>query len=65
MKILLNAKEKEIQSTTISELLKELNLKTEGIAVALNYEVISKKNFDFAEIKDGDKVDVVKAVQGG
>ena len=36
-----------------------------GIAVAVNYEVIPKKNWDNNYLKENDKILVIRATQGG
>lgn len=66
MQIHLNGKLIELKlNKTIAELIKELGIKSEGIAVALNFEVVSKNNFDKTFVKDGDKIEIIHAVQGG
>ncbi len=47
-------------------LLKELSLvEKTGIAVAVNAEVISKKNWNQFELKENDEVIIIEAAQGG
>lgn len=66
MKIYLNSKWVELKSSnTIAEILKELNIKPDGIAVAVDYQIVSKNNYEKTKINDGDKIEIVQAVQGG
>ncbi|MFB6305647.1 MAG: sulfur carrier protein ThiS [Flavobacteriales bacterium] len=56
-------------SSNLEELVKEYNKsdckKLDGIAVAVNQEVIPKQNWKEYEIKAGDKIELISAVQGG
>lgn len=50
---------------TLQALLEEVRLRPDGIAVALNFEVIPKSRLADTWVKDGDKVEVVHMVGGG
>jgi len=51
---------------TITEVLEYLEIDaTKGIAVAVNKKVITKSNWNKYELKDQDKVILIKATQGG
>jgi len=66
MKVNVNSKEIELdKSMTIAEIIIKLGIKSVGIAVALNYEIVSKKDYDKTKVKDGDKIEIIQAVQGG
>ncbi len=67
MNIKLNNKETVIsEKTTVKELLANNNIKNHnGIAIAINNIVISKKNWDNHFLKNGDKVVVIEAISGG
>ncbi len=58
---------KFVKARSISELLTELSLSQEsrGIAIAVNDSVVSKSRWSEHELKDGDSIEIVKAVQGG
>lgn len=43
----------------------EIEITTPGIAIAVNSKVISKSRWELYVLKDGDKVEVVRAFQGG
>ncbi|MCS6905110.1 MAG: sulfur carrier protein ThiS [Bacteroidia bacterium] len=49
----------------IIELLQAKKISLEGIAVAVNDNVIKKSEWDKFELQEGDKVEIVYARQGG
>jgi thiamine biosynthesis protein ThiS len=66
MKIKLNGEDRECQDNiTVRELLEELGLNREGIAVAINRVVVSRGEHPTTEIHDGDAVEIIHAVGGG
>lgn len=51
---------------TIKQVLEELNLPLhQGIAVALNYSVISREKLAETRLQDGDKLEIIHATAGG
>lgn len=65
MTIRLNGETKETASRTIAELLIELSSPQSGVAVALNGAVVRRAEHENAALKEGDEVEVIRAVQGG
>lgn len=66
MKVILNGKEKEIkENETISDLLKELNIKEKMVAVEINLKIIDKKEFKNVFIKENEKIEIVHFMGGG
>jgi len=66
MNIRLNGKDHEIDTdTTVSILLKALEVQTAGTAVAINGDIISRDTFDTHAIRDDDSVDILRAIGGG
>ncbi|MBI4209127.1 MAG: sulfur carrier protein ThiS [Deltaproteobacteria bacterium] len=51
--------------STADELLLLLSLPQEGIALAINGEVIPRKRFPEILLQSGDVIEIVHAVQGG
>ena len=51
----------------VSDVLEQLGLDTSrrGIAVAINGEIVSRSDWGRHEIRPGDEIEVVGAVQGG
>ncbi len=54
-------------ASTLLDLLIEMNIGTEqkGIAVALNTEVVARAMWADTRLCNGDRVDIIHAVQGG
>lgn len=67
MKIKVNGKQYELDRVkTVSEVLSHFELnQPSGIAVALNLNVVKRTEFETTEIKDGDEIEIIRAVQGG
>jgi len=43
----------------------EIDVQTKGVAVAVNDEIVPRARWDDARLRPGDRVEVVRAVQGG
>jgi len=65
MKIRLNGQEYDTKATTVSELLKELDIHPGRVAVEVNLQIIKKTEYDSFILKEGDTVEVVHFVGGG
>jgi len=68
MRIDLNGEDRQVDpGLTLAQLLAELGHDVEqgGIAVALNLDVIPRRELGERTLADGDRVDVVTAVGGG
>jgi sulfur carrier protein len=65
MNVTVNDEQLEVdEGTTVSALLGALGLPDRGIAVAVNWSVLPRSQWDSA-VPDGARVEVVTAVQGG
>ena len=66
-KLLINGEYHTLEDAlSITELLEYLAVRTEkGVAVALNFKVVSKSLFDSTIVVDGDQVDIIHATAGG
>ena len=63
MRLTINGKEKELQSSrNVQDLLQELEITEPHVAVALNLQVIPRSNYTDTALKDGDKIEIVHAV---
>ena len=51
--------------TTLAQLLAELELPVQAVAVAVNLEVVPRATHAERRLADGDAVEVVRAVGGG
>ena len=66
MKVILNGAPKELSAgSTVKSLLNELKLKPETVAVELNLDIMPKKEYDKAILKEGDKLEIISFVGGG
>jgi sulfur carrier protein len=52
-------------AATISELLRELNINSDRVAVEVNLTIIKKEAYSTFKLNDGDKVEIVNFVGGG
>jgi sulfur carrier protein len=65
MKIRVNGDELETTEKTVSQLLTDLKIIPERVAVEVNLNVIKRADFDGYMLKDGDIVEIVNFVGGG
>ncbi|OBK70687.1 sulfur carrier protein ThiS [Mycobacterium sp. 1274761.0] len=65
MKVIVNDEDVEVaDSTTVAGLLAQLGFPEKGIAVALDFSVLPRSQWQ-SRLTDGAKLEVVTAVQGG
>jgi thiamine biosynthesis protein ThiS len=50
---------------TVTELLQDLDIRTERVAVELNLEILDRATFDQRLLKDGDRVEILSFIGGG
>ncbi len=66
MRILVNGEERELAGeATLSDLLDGLGLEVEGIAIAVNMEIVRRGDYAGTMFSEGDEVEIVRAVGGG
>ncbi len=66
MTINVNNQSKEIsENSSVSQLLQQLNQPENGIAVAINQQIITKNNWETQEVLNGDDILIIQATQGG
>jgi sulfur carrier protein len=66
MPITINGKPYELSGTpTIVELIDSLSVKANQVAVAVNGEVVRRVEWTETRVREGDAVEVVRAVGGG
>lgn len=65
MKLIVNGEHRETKAETISQLLEELKIIPERVAVEVNYRVIRRVDFANYKLKEGDIVEIVHFVGGG
>ncbi|MGL5684079.1 MAG: sulfur carrier protein ThiS [Marinifilaceae bacterium] len=66
IKVYINDHEITIQATsTLSDALASSNVDAVQCAVAINQRIVSRAQWDTTSLTDGDKILIIKAVQGG
>ena len=65
MRLTVNNKEGFFVSTTLSQLISELEIATAGIAVAVNRKIIPRQLWVQTLLSEGDSIVSIKAVYGG
>ena len=66
MTLSINGEEKSFQAPlTLAELLQQLGMKPDRVAVELNREIISRAAWPATQLKEGDRLEIVHFVGGG
>ncbi|UTW68303.1 sulfur carrier protein ThiS [bacterium SCSIO 12643] len=52
-------------SSSLDDVLKQLDIQTTGIAVAVNEQIITRSKWDSTSVADQDQILIIKATQGG
>lgn len=66
MNVEINGEAREVSAgTTIAALLAALNLPTDGVAVAINLDVVPRGQHAERVLVAGDRVEIIRAVGGG
>lgn len=66
MTITVNGERRELSAgMTVAALVADLGTGGQGVAVAVNAEVVSRSRWDGTRLRPGDRVEVLGAAQGG
>jgi len=66
IRVSVNGEIKEIEKDlNITQLIKVLEYKTKGFAVAVNTTFVPIASYEMTKIKEGDTIDILAPVQGG
>ncbi len=69
MKLTVNGDTVDTEAQTVKELLQEYDVEangdSKGTAVALNDSVVPKSQWDQQELEEEDRVEIIRATQGG
>ena len=66
MKLIVNGEPREApDGVTVAALVRTVTAAASGVAVALNDEVVRRGSWESTVLNDGDRVEVLTAVQGG
>jgi len=64
--IVLNGEKQQVNNnTSVSQLLRSLNLENKRLAVEINQQIITRSNFEDHILNELDKVEIVQAIGGG
>ena len=62
----MNGEAKEIEGNlTLAEFLELLGLELNGLAVAINTEIVRRSDYAATKISENDEIEIVRAVGGG
>lgn len=66
MRLTVNGEERDVAAgATVGALLQTLALRREGVAVALNDDVVPRAQHGERALRDGDRLEIIVAVAGG
>jgi sulfur carrier protein len=65
MKIQINGQDKEISASTLAELVEQLGIKGDRVAIELNRDIVPRAKWAETALHDGDKLEMVQFVGGG
>ena len=65
MKLNVNGDEKQVNATTVRELMIELGFGNQPVAVELNRSVVPRRKHDETPLHEGDSLEIVSLVGGG
>ena len=64
--IQVNGESREAKAgTTVADLLRELDIKSDRVAVEVNLEILDKGAFAQRSLQEGDRVEVISFIGGG
>ena len=65
MKVFVNGEPREVEISTLADLITELDLPVARIAIELNRDVVRRSDWDSTMLKDEDRIEIVHFVGGG
>ncbi len=66
MNVIINGRPCQLaQGATVAQAVMAVTAATSGVAAAVNDEVVSRAAWDGTQVAEGDRVEVLTAVQGG
>ena len=65
MKVIVNGAARDVDVVSVEALVEQLITARRGVAVAVNGEVVPRSSWPAARLRDGDRVEVLTAAQGG
>ncbi|MCJ2107959.1 sulfur carrier protein ThiS [Methylobacterium sp. E-041] len=70
MKLTVNGQAREIEAADVAALFAQAAEETgstdpQGVAIALNGRVVRRRDWDTTPISEGDRIEIIRAMQGG
>lgn len=65
MRLIINDTPTEVNATTVAQLIEEMKVPAESVAVALNQTIIARDAWSFTSLTAGDSLAVFQAIAGG
>jgi thiamine biosynthesis protein ThiS len=65
MKLTINGQEQAFPSLTLAQLVEQLGMKQDRVAVELNRDIVPRNRWAATNLADGDKLEIVHFVGGG
>jgi sulfur carrier protein len=65
MRVIINGEERQLDAATVAELVEQLHLQGDRVAVERNLEIVSRGQWAETPLRDGDRVEIVHFVGGG
>jgi sulfur carrier protein len=65
MRVTVNGEPREIASSSVDALLRELDYEGNHVAIAVNYDVVPRGAWAATALKTGDEIEIITPRQGG
>jgi sulfur carrier protein len=65
MKLIINGQEQDLTSTTLAQLIEQLGMKQDRVAVELNRSIVPREQWPKTLLAEGDQLEIVHFVGGG
>jgi thiamine biosynthesis protein ThiS len=65
MKLTINGQEQDFSSATLANLIEQLGMKPERVAVELNRNIVPRDQWAITNLAEGDQLEIVHFVGGG
>lgn len=65
MHLIINGEKREVAAATLIQLIEQLGLKSDRVAIELNREIVPRDRWLQSPLKDGDQLEIVHFVGGG
>ena len=65
MKLTINGREQSLTALTVAELIEQLGMKQDRVAVELNRNIVPREQWTATNLAEGDQLEIVHFVGGG